>query len=49
MLEHHTHLLAVLVDIDRRVGNINALKKNLPFRGMLEQVQRTQQRRFTGA
>lgn len=33
MLEHHTHLLAVLVDIDRRVGNINALKKIFPSVG----------------
>ena len=49
MLEHHAHALAVDIDVDRRVGDIHAVKDDLPAGGMLQQVQAPQKGGFAAA
>ena len=49
MLEHHAHLLAVEVDVAVFVGDVRAVKENLPAGGKLEQVQTPQECRLAAA
>ena len=44
VLEHHAHLLAVLVYIYLLIGYIRALEKDSAARGFLKKVKRAQKR-----
>ena len=48
MLEHHTDMLPVQVNIGLGIGDILSLKKNLPCRRLLQQVQGAQKGGFAG-
>ena len=48
LLEHHSHFLAVLVDVRVFVGDIHPLKKHVPLRWLLQQVQAAQKGALAG-
>ena len=47
MLEHHAHLLAVLIQIDLFIGDIYTLKNDAAFGGNLQQIEGAEQGGFT--
>ena len=49
MLEYHSHLLTVFINIYLLVRNVSSFKINMPFGRSLQEVQRTQKCGFTGA
>jgi len=49
LLEHHAHLLTVLVNIDLGVRDVRALKENMPLGRFLQKVQAAQEGTLAGA
>ena len=48
MLEHHTHVTAVYIDVHPEVCNINSIENNLPAGRILHTVQASQKGTFSG-
>ena len=49
VLEHHAHLLAVLVDVNVRLGDIDSLEEDLARGWELEKIERAKEGGFAGA
>ena len=49
VLEHHSHLLPMPIDVDLFGRQLHALKINLPGGRLLEQIETPQQGGFAGA